>query len=186
MPMPTYLIVSDIHGSLSGAKAVLEACKYHNPDFILCLGDVLYHGPRNDVPKDYAPKKVIEIMNSLTEKLIAVRGNCDGEVDQMVLHFVLTNDTNAIPYHSHQLVLSHGHVYDREHLPYLHPGDIFLSGHTHIPTCDKKDGIYLLNPGSISLPKQNHPRTYGVLAEDVFTVYTLDHRPYMSISYSID
>ena len=185
MENKTYLIVSDIHGSLSGANAIIEAIKEHQPDFILCLGDILYHGPRNDVPQDYAPKKVIEIMNSLAGKIIAVRGNCDGEVDQMVLQFPITSDTNFIPYQGHFIAMSHGHVYSPDHLPYLHEGDIFLSGHTHIPTCNKKDGIYLLNPGSISLPKQNHPKTYAILKNDTFTIYTLDHTPYMSIDYSI-
>lgn len=182
----TYLIVSDIHGSLSGAAAILNAMEVHHPDYILCLGDILYHGPRNDLPEDYAPKKVIEIMNSISHKIIAVKGNCDGEVDQMVLQFPVLSTTNFIPYHHHFIAMSHGHTYSPDTLPYLQKGDIFLSGHTHIPACIKKDGIYLLNPGSVSLPKQNHPKTYAVLKDNTFTVYTTDYTPYMSIAYSKD
>lgn len=178
-----YLCVSDIHGAYSGAQAIVEAMRYHQIDTILCLGDILYHGPRNDLPSDYAPKKVIEIMNSLKEHIIAVRGNCEAEVDQMVLEFACTADYNIIPMQKRKVFLSHGHIYSPEHLPTLRQGDIFLSGHTHIPTCDEANGIYLLNPGSISLPKQNHPRTYAILDDSSFTIYTLENKQYMQIEF---
>ena len=175
----TFLVVSDIHGALSGAKAMEEAFSYHHADKILCLGDVLYHGPRNNLPSDYAPKEVITIMNAFKDKIIAVRGNCDAEVDQMVLNFPITADYNILFHGTHQIFMSHGHVYGPNNLPTLSVGDSFLSGHTHIPTAYEKDGILLLNPGSISLPKENHPRTYAIINEDGFTVYTLDHKQYM-------
>lgn len=178
-----YLVVSDIHGALSGAQAMLEAKEYHNIDTILCLGDILYHGPRNDLPEDYAPKKVIEIMNKQKNNIIAVRGNCEAEVDQMVLEFPCMADYNCIPLQNRKVFMSHGHIYSPNNLPVLNPGDIFLSGHTHIPTAQKNEaGIYLLNPGSISLPKENHPRSYAILDDERFAVYTLDHKEYMSIS----
>ncbi len=179
----TFLVVSDIHGSLSGAKAMEENFQYHHADRILCLGDVLYHGPRNDLPEDYAPKQVITIMNAHAKDLIAVRGNCEAEVDQMVLDFACMADYNIIPLPQRNAFLSHGHIYGPDHLPKLSEGDLFLSGHTHIPTAYKKDGIYLLNPGSISLPKENHPRTYGLLEEHQFTIFTFDHKPYMQITF---
>lgn len=179
-----YLVVSDIHGALSGAEAIVEAKKHHNIEKILCLGDILYHGPRNDLPEDYAPKKVIEIMNGLKDDIIAVRGNCEAEVDQMVLEFPCMADYNAFYMNDTKVFLSHGHIYSPDKLPILKENDIFLSGHTHIPTTDKKNGIYLLNPGSISLPKQNHPRTYAVLSETDFTIYTLDHKQYMHVEFT--
>lgn len=179
-----YLVVSDIHGALSGAQAILNAKEHHHIDNILCLGDILYHGPRNDLPEDYAPKKVIEIMNSLKDNIISVRGNCEAEVDQMVLEFPCMADYNAFYMNERKIFLTHGHIYSPNNLPTLREGDIFLSGHTHIPTTDNKNGIYLLNPGSISLPKQNHPRTYAVLSDTDFTIYTLDHNVYMHIDFT--
>lgn len=178
-----YLVVSDIHGSLSGAEVLKESFKYHQADAILCLGDILYHGPRNDLPSDYAPKKVIEIIKSLIPNIITVRGNCDGEVDEMVLGFPILSTTNYFYLNpKHKVCMSHGHIYSPDKLPPLEPGNIFLSGHTHIPTAyTNKNGVYLLNPGSISLPKENHPRTYAILDDSNFTIYEIDHTPYMSI-----
>ncbi len=178
-----FLVISDIHGALSGAEAIVEAMKYHNLKQILCLGDILYHGPRNDLPEDYAPKKVIPIMNDLKNDIISVRGNCDAEVDQMVLEFPCMADYNIIPFDTHKVFMSHGHIYSPNNLPTLEENDCFLSGHTHIPTAKKENGIFLLNPGSISLPKENHPRSYAVLTEDDFTIYTLDHTEYMHIPF---
>ncbi len=178
-----YLVVSDIHGALSGAQAVQESFNYHNAERILCLGDILYHGPRNELPKDYAPKKVIEIMNSLSTKIIAVRGNCEAEVDQMVLSFPCMADYNIIPCQNFNAFLSHGHIYGPTNLPNLNPHDVFLSGHTHIPTAYKREEIFFCNPGSVSLPKENHPKTYGILEDNQFTVYTLDHQIYMKIQF---
>ncbi len=175
------LVVSDIHGAMAGAELVLDALRTHNPDLILCLGDILYHGPRNDLPATYAPKQVIPIMNGLKDRIIAVRGNCEAEVDQMVLEFPVMGDYNILPFQGRKIFMSHGHVYGPAKLPVLNEGDIFLSGHTHIPTAHKKDGIYLLNPGSVSLPKENHPPTYGLFDETGFTVYKADHTPYMHI-----
>ena len=174
-----YLVISDIHGDLTGAEIVQQAAERVQPDRILCLGDILYHGPRNDLPANYAPKKVIPIMNSYTDKIIAVRGNCEAEVDQMVLNFPCMADCNVIPMDTRDIFMSHGHIYGPDHLPALKAGDIFLSGHTHIPTADQKDGIYLFNPGSVSLPKGGHPRTYAVLHETGFIIYTSDHQEYM-------
>ncbi len=178
-----YLVISDIHGALEGAQALQEAFAFHKCDKILCLGDVLYHGPRNDLPQTYAPKKVIPIMNALAPYIIAVRGNCEAEVDQMVLSFPCMADYNFIPMEKRNIFMSHGHIYAPDKLPLLNKGDVFLSGHTHVPTAEKKNEIYLCNPGSISLPKQNHPKTYGLLNEAGFTVCTMDHHTYMHISF---
>ena len=176
MMKDTLLVISDIHGALSGAGLVREALQYHECGEILCLGDVLYHGPRNDVPDDYAPKQVIGIMNALKDHIIAVRGNCEAEVDQMVLDFPIMSDSNTLFYHGHRIFMTHGHVYSPDHLPLLAEGTMFLSGHTHVPTAYEKDGLLLCNPGSVSLPKCGHPRTYGLIDESGFTVYTADHQ----------
>lgn len=181
MKTEKYLAVSDIHGALDGAETLLEAIRRHQPDRILCPGDILYHGPRNDLPASYAPKKVIEIMNSLKDKIIAVRGNCEAEVDQMVLEFACMADYRTIPFGKRTVYMSHGHIYNPERLPDLDAGSIFLYGHTHIPCAYQKEGIYILNPGSVSLPKNGHPRSYGILEESGFTVYRDDHTEYMHI-----
>lgn len=178
-----YLVCSDIHGSLRGAESLKECLERYNPDQVLCLGDILYHGPRNNLPEDYQPKMVIEVLNKVYNKIIAVRGNCDAEVDQMVLDFALTADYNEFLLGTRKVFMSHGHIYSPQHLPHLEEGDIFLSGHTHIPTAVKENGIYLLNPGSISLPKGGHPKTYAILTEDSFTVYTINHEVYQSVSF---
>ena len=173
------LVISDIHGALSGAELVLDALRHHDCREILCLGDILYHGPRNDVPEDYAPKQVIEIMNGLKDQITAVRGNCEAEVDQMVLDFPVTADYNILFYQGHRVFMSHGHVYGPDHLPKLPAGTMFVSGHTHIPTAYEKDGLLLCNPGSVSLPKNGHPKSYAVIDESGFTVYTADHQVYL-------
>ena len=157
-----YLVISDIHGSLSGAQCMIDAFDHQKCDQILCLGD---------------------IMNSRWHDICAVRGNCDAEVDQMVLQFALTADYQVFQLGSRRVFMSHGHVYGPDHLPKMEEGDIFLSGHTHIPTVLQKDGIYLLNPGSSALPKQDHPKSYAVLDENGFTVYTADHQEYMHVSF---
>lgn len=178
-----YLVVSDIHGALSGAEAILKAKEHHQIKNILCLGDILYHGPRNDLPEDYAPKKVIPIMNGLKNNIICVRGNCEAEVDQMVLEFPCMADYNIVPFDDHKVFMTHGHIYSPNNLPTLLENDCFLSGHTHIPTAKKENDIFLLNPGSISLPKEDHPRTYAVLTDTDFTVYTLEQKEYMHITF---
>lgn len=178
-----YLVISDIHGDFHGAQIMQQAYAYHNCDAILCCGDILYHGPRNDLPETYAPKKVIPIMNAFQKQIIAVRGNCEAEVDQMVLDFPCMADYSELFLGNRKVFMSHGHIYSPDHLPSLNKGDIFLSGHTHIPTAYNKDGIWLLNPGSPSLPKGGHPKTYGILEEEGFTVYTEDHKAYMHASF---
>lgn len=177
------LVISDIHGALSGAQLVLDALRHHDAREILCLGDILYHGPRNDLPADYAPKQVIEIMNSLADQITAVRGNCEAEVDQMVLSFPVMADYNTFFFRHHRIFMSHGHVYGPDHLPNIPAKTMFLSGHTHIPTAYEKGGVLLCNPGSASLPKDSHPCSYAVIDDSGFTVYTADHQNYMHIDW---
>ena len=177
------LVISDIHGSLKGACLMEEAALKHGTGMILCLGDVLYHGPRNDLPDDYAPKKVIKIMNRNAADIIAVRGNCEAEVDQMVLDFPCMADSNTLYLFSHKVIMSHGHIYGPAHLPLLQEGDVFLYGHTHLPEAEIKDGILIGNPGSASLPKGGNPCSYGILDAQGFAVFDANHAEIMKASF---
>ena len=147
------LIASDIHGSAFWCGRLLELARREQPDQLILLGDLLYHGPRNDLPKDYCPKEVIPMLGSLKEKILAVRGNCEAEVDQMVLPFPCMADYALVEADGVTLYLTHGHLHSPDRLPPLQPGTVFLSGHTHIKLDKTVDGIRCLNPGSVSIPK---------------------------------
>ena len=143
---------------------------------ILILGDILYHGPRNDLPTGYAPKAVIDMLNDVSDKLLCVRGNCDTEVDQMVLSFPILSDV-ALVYDGEEkltLFMSHGHKYSPDNLPPISGKAAFLYGHTHLLGKTEKDGVICINPGSVSLPKGGNPKTYAVYEEGAVTVKTLD------------
>jgi hypothetical protein len=168
------MIASDIHGSSYYCQKMLTAFQQERADRLLLLGDILYHGPRNDLPKDYDPKKVIALLNPLADQLLCVRGNCDSEVDQMVLQFPILADYAILSLSEHMIFATHGHLYHSENLPPLHAGDILLQGHTHIPTCQEKNGIFCLNPGSVSIPKENSSHSYMVLEENTFLWKNLD------------
>ncbi|NBK97917.1 MAG: phosphodiesterase [Erysipelotrichia bacterium] len=168
------LIASDIHGSAYYAEKIANAYHKHQCDKLLLLGDLLYHGPRNPLPKEYEPKKVITILNELKENIIAVRGNCDAEVDQMVLDFPMMSDYTTIVMEDYKILASHGHIYHPDHLPALNENDVFLYGHIHIPVMEKRNGIHIINPSSITLPKENNPHTYGVLMDKTFSLYDED------------
>lgn len=156
------LVLSDIHGSAFACKMALSYLDKLKCDRIFLLGDLLYHGPRNPLPGGHDPQGVVELLSPLKEKITAVRGNCDAEVDQMVLGFPCLADYAEIEEGGLKLFLSHGHLYD----PYLfshYKADVYFSGHTHIFTAEKNaDGVYCLNPGSTSLPKGGNPPTFGI------------------------
>ena len=176
------LIASDIHGDAVCCKAMLDAFEREGAEKILILGDILYHGPRNDLPDNYAPKKVIEMLNAVSDKLLCVRGNCDTEVDQMVLSFPILSDT-AFVYDSEEkltLYMSHGHRYSPENLPPISGKAVFLSGHTHLQGFFESKGITCINPGSVSLPKGGNPKTYAVYEKGEITVKELDGRVIVS------
>ena len=147
------IIASDIHGSAYWCRKLMEIIEEKDPDKVILLGDLLYHGPRNDLPKDYAPKQVIPMLSSLKEKIIAVRGNCEAEVDQMVLPFPCMADYAQLLIDGKTFYLSHGHHASPDNLPPLEAGSIFLSGHTHVKLDEVRNGIRCLNPGSVSIPK---------------------------------
>lgn len=168
------LIISDIHGSLYYAKKAITAYETENANYIVILGDELYHGPRNPLPQEYNPKEVALLLNKYKDKIIAIKGNCDSEVDEMVLDFPIMAAYSTILYNSRRLFLSHGHIYNESNLPKLNDGDIFMYGHTHIPVAKKQENIYIFNPGSISLPKENNPNTYGVLRDNTLLIKEFD------------
>ncbi len=168
------MIASDIHGSAYYCKKLLEAYDREGCDKLLCLGDVLYHGPRNDLPKEYAPKEVIAMLNERKEDFLCVRGNCDTEVDQMVLEFPILADYCILTVGKRMIFATHGHTHNEQALPMLKKGDILLHGHTHVPVCkETKDYVYL-NPGSVSIPKENSWHGYIVLEDNVFMWKDLD------------
>ncbi len=163
-----FLIASDIHGSAYYCEKLLEKINEEKADRVIILGDILYHGPRNDLPKDYAPKKVIEMLNPLKEKLLCVRGNCDTEVDQMVLSFPVLADYSVIPVGDKLIYATHGHNYNCEKLPPIAKGDILLNGHTHVSKCDVNEDFIYMNPGSVSIPKEDTPHSYMTLENGEF------------------
>lgn len=147
------VIASDIHGSAYWCQKLMEEIQKENPDRVILLGDLLYHGPRNDLPRDYAPKQVIPMLSGIREKIVAVRGNCEAEVDQMVLPFPCLADYAEILVDGQLFHLSHGHHQNPQNLPPLPEGSIFLFGHTHVKLDETVGGIRCLNPGSVSIPK---------------------------------
>lgn len=168
------MVASDIHGSAYYCQKMTEAYKNSGAQKLLLLGDILYHGPRNDLPKEYAPKKVIEMLNNISDEILCVRGNCDSEVDQMVLKFNIMAEY-AIIYDGERMIFAtHGHKFNKDNLPSLKKGDILLHGHTHIPVNESIDGITVMNPGSISIPKENSWHGYMIIENGTYTWYDFD------------
>ena len=184
------MIASDIHGSALYCEKMLSAYEREGAERLLLLGDILYHGPRNDLPEGYAPKEVIAMLNPRKKDLLCVRGNCDTEVDQMVLEFPIMADycflelvsENAGMVH---VFASHGHIYHPHNMPPMKEGDILLNGHTHVPACEEildMDGKWYLylNPGSVSIPKEGSAHSYMVYENGEFTWKNLKGEEYMT------
>lgn len=164
-----YLIFSDLHGGKKEAELIVHLMEKEHCDQMICLGDVLYHGPRNDLPEGYHPKGVIPLLNQWNDKIICIQGNCDAEVDQMVLNFKL-NTFLDITMNGFSVHLEHGH-----HLEEYHgKKDIIFYGHTHIPVIEKKENQWFVNPGSITLPKGGHPKSYIIMDESNLFLYSID------------
>ncbi len=183
------VIASDIHGAAKYCERLLAQIEKLDPDKVVLLGDLLYHGPRNDLPKDYAPKSVIAMLNSISNRVMAVRGNCEAEVDQMVLEFSCLAEYSMIldpdpkfaydkskKSHPRQLFFSHGHIYSPQNLPNIPPGSAFISGHTHVKVnaCSPDfPSIWLFNPGSVGIPKDGS-HSFGIYEDGVFSHVILD------------
>lgn len=176
-----WLIASDLHGSASCVRLLTEAYAREGADRLLLLGDILYHGPRNDLPLDYDPRQVMDLLSPLKDQIFCVRGNCDAEVDQMVLPFPILADYCLLESQGRLIYGTHGHVYNLQNLPPLAPGSVLLHGHTHIPANQKQDALLYLNPGSVSIPKENSPRSYMTLEEGLFQWKELEGRVYDSL-----
>lgn len=162
------LIASDLHGSAYYTQMLLAREAQEAPEKLILLGDVLYHGPRNDLPRDYAPKQVIAQLSPLAERILCVRGNCDCEVDQMVLPFPVLADYGWLYLDGRTVYLTHGHVINKAHPLAFAKGDILLHGHTHIPACEDCGDFMYLNPGSVSIPKEGSAHSYMVYENGVF------------------
>lgn len=163
------LIASDIHGDYKRAEEIYNIWKDGNYDNLILLGDLLYHGPRNDLPPYYNPKKVIPILSEMKDSIIAVRGNCDAEVDQMVLPFPILDDKKEIEVDGKRILLIHGHhEIDAEGF------DVVMSGHTHIPVLEKKGDVLYFNPGSTTIPKGGSVSSYGVWDNGKLSIISLD------------
>ena len=178
------LICSDIHGDLDSMQKILLKKEEENADRILILGDLLYHGPRNDLPPTYAPKKVIELLNANKTKIMTVRGNCDTEVDQMVLEFPILADYIVLHLDGLTVYATHGHHHNTATPLPLMQGDILLHGHTHILTSESfgDDNTYL-NPGSVAIPKGGNPRTYMIYENRTFTIKDFDNNIILTKSF---
>ena len=175
------LVASDIHGSAYYCRKMLESYEREGAERMLLLGDILYHGPRNDLPKEYAPKEVIAMLNARKDEIYAVRGNCEAEVDQMVLQFPVMADYCLLPLKSKMIYATHGHIYHADHLPPMKEGDVLLHGHTHVLKAEQREGFILLNPGSVSIPKEGNVPSYAVLDHGVFTIKDFDGNEIKSI-----
>ena len=177
-----WMIASDIHGSALYCDRMLDAFRREGAGRLLLLGDLLYHGPRNDLPEGYAPKMVISQLSSVADRVFCVRGNCEAEVDQMVLPFPVLADYCLLEQKGRDISPTPGHHYNLENPPLLQPGDVLLHGHTHIPAKDNSLGFWYLNPGSVSIPKENSPHSYMTLEDGQFLWKDLDGAVYDSLA----
>lgn len=180
--MSKLLICSDIHGDAQSAQMIINAFEESGAERLVILGDILYHGPRNDLPPGYAPKKVIELFNKYSSKILAVRGNCDAEVDQMVLDFPILANYAYIEVDELRIFATHGHRFDKASAP-VKKGEILLHGHTHVPTVEAfGEGNYYINCGSTSIPKENSPKSYILYEDGCFSFRTLEGVEYKKFS----
>ena len=168
------MFASDLHGSRTACEAVLAQYEKSGASRLVLLGDLLYHGPRNDLPDRYDPKAVTAMLNGVKNELLCVRGNCDAEVDQMVLDFPIQADYALFDLDGVTAFVTHGHLFHLDALPPHKDGDLIIHGHTHVLTVQHKDGMTYINPGSAALPKENNPKSYMVYENRVFTIKTLE------------
>ncbi|MCD8363459.1 MAG: phosphodiesterase [Lachnospiraceae bacterium] len=178
------LIASDIHGSAYYCGKLLEAYEREQADRLILLGDILYHGPRNELPEGYAPKEVIAMLNPLKRDILCVRGNCDAEVDQMVLEFPILADYGFLYERGRMIFLTHGHVFHEGNLPMLGKGDILLHGHTHVPVCREHEDYIYMNSGSVAIPKEGSEHSYMSYEDGVFLWKNLEGKIYKT--YKLD
>jgi len=173
-----WMIASDIHGSAFYLEKLLNRYESERADRLLLLGDLLYHGPRNDLPEGYAPKECIKMLNGMKNDIMCVRGNCDTEVDQMVLEFPILAEYAVIENGTGIIFATHGHKFNIDNLPPIRKGDILLYGHFHVPMKAERDGVICVNPGSVSIPKNESPHSYMTLENGAFLWKDMDGNTY--------
>lgn len=179
------MFASDIHGSRSACEQVLSAYEREGAQRLILLGDLLYHGPRNDLPDAYDPKSVAALLNTHKEHLLCVRGNCDADVDQLMFDFPILCDFMLLPLFTpdgreRTAFVTHGHLFHLDHLPPHKPGDLLIHGHTHVPCVKEQDGVTYLNPGSAALPKEDNPKSYMLYDQGAFTIKSFDEKTMLS------
>lgn len=177
-----YMFASDIHGSGYYCKKLINCYERSGARRLILLGDLLYHGPRNDLPREYAPREVAALLNEKKDEIYAVRGNCEAEVDQMVLDFPVMADYAVLVFNGLTFFATHGHHFNEGNLPPMKAGDILVQGHTHILKAEQLGDYFILNPGSVSLPKGGFAPTYALLDGEVFTIYDFDGKAVRSIA----
>lgn len=169
------MFISDLHGALPATETALARFADSGAQWLIILGDILNHGPRNALPEGYAPARVAECLNQFANRIIAVRGNCDSEVDQMLLDFPLMSPWQHVLLERQRLFLTHGHLYNPDNLPPLAKNDVLVFGHTHLPVAEYQSSVCLFNPGSVSMPKGGHEASFGLLDDDVLSIRTLNN-----------
>lgn len=174
MEEPKLMIASDLHGSLYYAQKMADLYEKSGADRLVLLGDLLYHGPRNPLPKGYDPKSVFELLNGMKDELLCVRGNCDADVDQMVLDFPITSESMILYLRGALVFATHGHIWGDAHPPKIGRKDILLHGHTHLPVIEDTGSYIYMNPGSITLPFGGNPNSYMLYVDGTFTIYSID------------
>lgn len=174
------MIASDLHGSALYTRRLMDAYRAESPEKLLLLGDLLYHGPRNALPEEYDCMAVAGMLNGIRDRILAVRGNCDCEVDQMVLEFPMMADYALLDWEGVTLYATHGHLWDEEHVPPMAPGTVLLNGHFHVPAARRHDGWHYINPGSTSIPKDGSVGSYLILEDRTFTWKDMDGRAYQT------
>ena len=172
------MIASDLHGSAYFTQKLMERYRLEQPDKLLLLGDLLYHGPRNALPQDYSCPDVATQLNAVKDSIVAVRGNCDCEVDQMVLEFPMMGDYALLEVNGLSLYATHGHMWGEAYPPAMSPGAILVTGHTHVPACVPHGRFTYVNPGSVSIPKGGSTYSYLMLEGRTFTWKDLDGQAY--------
>lgn len=170
-----WMIASDLHGSAYWTRRLVERWKAEQPDRTVLLGDLLYHGPRNDLPDEYSPKLTVELLETLQPRPICVRGNCDAEIDQVVLPFPMMADYGVLSDGTQTVYITHGHLYDRTNPLPMQAGDVMLCGHFHVPACEQQPGgWWYVNPGSVSIPKEDSAHEYLIWEQGVWTWKDMD------------
>lgn len=168
------MVAADIHGSAYYCEKLLKKYKEEACDKLLLLGDILYHGPRNDLPEEYNPKKVLAMLNEMKNEILCVRGNCDTEVDQMVLEFPVLAEYCLLYLDHITIFATHGHKFNKNFMPNLAENEVLLHGHTHVPACEKVGNNMYMNPGSVSIPKENSHHGYMTIEDGRFLWKDLD------------